>query len=362
MRFRRSLSSLILSLSFVSLATAASLNAASKAANSAATSSSPFVGYLATYFLGNNPKIFMQLSNGNDPYSFSPLNGVRPILTPILGSTGARDPCLVTSPDRTRFWIIATDLDIDKMSWGDSVRVGSKSIHVWESSDLVSWKKGSLKKVENDEAGMVWAPSATYDSAKGVYSVFWSSKFYSVNDKNHTQAPVTDSIIRYTTTKDFISFSPPATYLTSKTEGGLIDQDFQALGQAGHFARFLKVEGNNVNRVYQETTTDGIMSKNWVRVGGPNGFVTTEMREGPASFQDNLDPGKFHLWLDNYAGQGGYEPYETDHILQGGYTKSNAPTFPRGIRHGSVIPVTQEQYDALDKLRKPALRPLGVIE
>jgi hypothetical protein len=189
---------------------------------------------------------------------------------------------------------------------------------------------------------MVWAPSATYDSKTGLYTVFWSSALFAPSDTAHTQGPVTKSMIRFSTTKDFKSFSPPSTYL-SDSDTGLIDQEFQSLGQDGHFARFIKSEGA-VNQVYQETTTSGIMSHDWSRVGGAGGFVTREKREGPASFQDNVDPTKYHLWLDNYAGMGGYEPYQTSDILNGAYIKSDAPSFPKGIRHGSVIPVTQEQY------------------
>jgi hypothetical protein len=109
------------------------------------TEASQYSGYLATYFLGNSPKIYMQLSNNNDPYSFTPLNGGRPILTPTLGSKGARDPYLVSSSSKDIFWIIATDLDISKMSWSDSTRIGSKSIFVWESTDLVHWRESLVK-------------------------------------------------------------------------------------------------------------------------------------------------------------------------------------------------------------------------
>jgi hypothetical protein len=144
--FHPKLSVLICILSIAAFATAAAVTKERQGASPASAGATPFVGYLATYFLGDNPKIFMQLSNGNDPYSFSPLNGGRPIITPTAGSTGARDPCLVSSPDHKQFWIIATDLDISKMSWGDAVRIGSQSIHVWESSDLVTWSKDSLRQ------------------------------------------------------------------------------------------------------------------------------------------------------------------------------------------------------------------------
>jgi hypothetical protein len=199
-----------------------------------------------------------------------------------------------------------------------------------------------LLRVENDQAGMVWAPSAIYDSQLKEYFVFWSSRFYNSKDSNHSEPPVSSYIIRYCTTKDFVNFSTPKDFINKPGEK-LIDQEFQYLGQPGHFARFIKSEGE-LNIVYQENTKDGIMSKDWVRVGGPQGVVTRDIREGPASFQDNLDPHLYHLWLDNYSGMGGYEPYESRNIEEGSYTKSVAPNFPRGIRHGSVTPVNNTSY------------------
>jgi len=190
---------------------------------------------------------------------------------------------------------------------------------------------------------MVWAPSATYDPESKVFYVFWASKFYDTKDTNHSKDALTANQIRVCKTTDFKTFSTPQTYLDRPDEG-LIDQDFQYLGQSGHFSRFIKSE--KLSKVYQEVTTDGIMSKNaWIRIGGSTGYVTEDLREGPASFQDNLNPNLYHLWLDNYSGMGGYEPYETRSIVKGGYAQSNAISFPRGIRHGSVTPVTQMHYE-----------------
>lgn len=75
--------------------------------------------------------------------------------------------------------------------------------------------------------------------------------------------------------------------------------------------------------------------------------MTQDVREGAASFKDNLDPNVYHLWLDDYSGNGNYIPYQTSNIEKGGYTRSTAPKFPSGLRHGSITPVTQAQYNAL---------------
>jgi hypothetical protein len=93
-------------------------------------------------------------------------------------------------------------------------------------------------RVEDSTSGMAWAPSAVWDDATSQFYVFWSARTYAASDTGHTGAPSLDKI-RYATTKDFKSFSAPADYYAIAGTP-LIDQEFQYLGTAGHWARFLK--------------------------------------------------------------------------------------------------------------------------
>lgn len=69
--------------------------------------------------------------------------------------------------------------DFTQTTWDAAQRQGSKGIFVWESTDLVNWSNERLVVVENSSAGMVWAPEAIWDAAKGQYLVHWASKFVS---------------------------------------------------------------------------------------------------------------------------------------------------------------------------------------
>lgn len=302
------------------------------------------VGYLATHFISNDEAIYQHISNGNNPLSFSALNGGNAVLRSTVGTQGARDPYLVSSSDSSEYWTIATDLQIGKTTWGEAVRHGSRSIVIWHSTDLVNWETNYLVEVEDPAAGMVWAPSAIWDQKSQKYQIFWSSQLFASDDPNHDGNPVTEHVIRTASTTDFKTFTTPETYL--HTPGyPVIDQEFQKIdGEDNSFARFIKNESNA--RVYQEISTDGIFGT-WTRVGGTEGYVTDQGREGPASFRDNQDSSKYHLWLDNYGYQGGgrYEPYSTTNIKQGGYAADSMDGFPTNLRHGSVIPVTQSQYE-----------------
>jgi hypothetical protein len=301
------------------------------------------VGYLAAYFKGVDENIFLSVSNGNTAYEFDALSGGNAYLTPSAqgGTGGVRDPYLVASPDRSNFWIIGTDLNIDTTTWGDSVRTGSRKIYIWNSNDLVNWSADYLVTVEEETAGMVWAPSAAYDETTGRYNVFWSSQFFAQDDANHTGNPTTGQMIRYASTTDFKTFTAPQTYLEGPNGISVIDQEFQHI-QGDTWVRFIK--DANVQKVYEEVSTTGLFGQ-WTRVGGSDAYVVNDVREGPASFQDNVDSSKYHLWLDDYSGNGRYIPYETSDILAGGYVQSNAPNFPDGLRHGAVIGLTQSEYE-----------------
>lgn len=186
---------------------------------------------------------------------------------------------------------------------------------------------------------MVWAPSAVWDEPTGQFYVFWSSRFYNKNDKGHTGTANLDRI-RYSTTKDFVSFAPAKDYV-APANLPVIDQEFQYLGTPGHFARFIKDETQN--QMYQETTTGGLFGK-WTRRGG---FVRSEKpREGAACFRDNVNPKVYHLLLDDYTQ---YIPYETDNIENPNWRPSNYKNFPKGLKHGSVTPLLKAEYDALRK-------------
>lgn len=184
---------------------------------------------------------------------------------------------------------------------------------------------------------MVWAPSAVWDDATEQYYVFWASRHYDASDAGHTGTANLDRI-RYATTKDFVTFSAASDYAALPTTP-LIDQEFQYLGTPGSYVRFLKNE--TVNQVYQETTSDGLFGT-WTRTPG---YVRNESPlEGPASFADNLDPDTYHLLLDDYTE---YVPFETSDILSPEWKAADRSGFPTGLKHGSVTPLTQAEYDAV---------------
>lgn len=197
--------------------------------------------------------------------------------------------------------------------------------------------------MEDETAGMLWAPSAVWDSDTSQYHVFWSTQLYSPSDPSHT-GTATLKRIRYATTRDFAAFSPPKDYL-APPRSAIIDQEFLYLGKPGHFARFYKNETAG-SRVVIETTTNGLFGS-WKTIGN----VRTEgRREGPAAWADNTVPGRYYLLLDDYTQ---YLPFQTNDVGTVPWGVPRWPDFPKGLKHGSVTPLTSGEYEAI-RLRYPA--------
>ncbi|KAK3994426.1 hypothetical protein QBC44DRAFT_391680 [Cladorrhinum sp. PSN332] len=144
-----------------------------------------FTDYLYLYFTGeripNGEQVYGALSNNNSPKSWTTLNSGQPILASHLGMKGIRDPSLIISPDRSKFFLIATDLKVYGLGWGNGTcftcpETGSKQLIPWTSTDLVNWTGPVARTVSPPEAGMTWAPDAIWDPARNKYMVFWTSK------------------------------------------------------------------------------------------------------------------------------------------------------------------------------------------
>ena len=80
-----------------------------------ATAADPY-GYVLVLFIedaqGYAEKIYLDISRGNNPEQWDPLNGGKPILASALGTTGARDPYITRNPETGKYYIIATDLRV----------------------------------------------------------------------------------------------------------------------------------------------------------------------------------------------------------------------------------------------------------
>lgn len=205
---------------------------------------------------------------------------------------------------------------------------------IWESTDLTHWSEPRLVKVAPDDAGCAWAPEAVYDVEKGDYLVFWASTTKRDDFRKHR--------IWATRTKDFKTFGEPFIYIDKPVT--IIDMTIIHDGR--NYYRFTKDE--QFKAVTLETSPK--LMGPWTDV--PE-FSLAQLRghKGPECYiVEPASPGKPATWcliLDHYAKGRGYQPFVTHDLAKGQFTPGEGFIFPFPFRHGSIIPVTNAEYQRL---------------
>ncbi|WP_405522138.1 family 43 glycosylhydrolase [Streptomyces canus] len=310
-------------------------------------------GYMFSYFTGegtsDGEQLYSALSKGNDPMKWRELNDGKPVLTSTLGEKGLRDPFIIRSPEGDKFYQIATDLRIyGNGDWDAAQRSGSKSIMIWESTDLVHWTNQRLIKISPDTAGNTWAPEAFYDAKLGEYVVFWASKLYD----NEAHSGDTYNRMMYATTRDFYTFSEPKVWI----DRGYSVIDSTMIQNNGTYYRLSKDERNNSSstpnsKFIFEEKSDSILNPSWTAVAEGIGKGAMSAAEGPLVFKSNTED-KWYAFLDEFGGRG-YIPFETTDLDSGNWTPVADYDLPAKPRHGTVLPVTQAEYDRLLRAYQP---------
>jgi len=107
-------------------------------------------GFLFVTFQNGRTPLSEQIYFGlsKDGRTWTALNNGNPVLVSTLGEKGVRDPYLLRSHDNKKFYLIATDLSWALNPGGPrSIRAGSRSLMIWESTDLTHWGEPRLVKV-----------------------------------------------------------------------------------------------------------------------------------------------------------------------------------------------------------------------
>ncbi|MCR5725598.1 MAG: glycoside hydrolase family 43 protein [Treponema sp.] len=282
-----------------------------------------------------------------DGFHWEEVNGGQPVLWAFYGDRGVRDFTITRCKNNGKFYIIATDLSLAygmrgkfHNSWAEVSRNGSKQLAIWESEDLVNWKEQRLFSPGNyggEEFGCLWAPDVIYDSAHGDYILHWSSSYAGNN--------YGDKCIFYSRTADFEHFTAPE--ILYKKDGPVIDSAMYE--EDGRYYLFVKSERapSRILQLVSDTPTGP-----WERV--------TAFDESMLAIQEGLyeaptavktEDGRWCLFLDFYGVKGagqGYVPFVADSMASGAFVRSDASfAFPYGFKHGTILPITEEEYDRI---------------
>lgn len=313
----------------------------------------PF-GYLLVHFVedpvNHMEKIFLSLSEGDNPLAWRRLNRGQPVLESLGGTGGVRDPNIVRGPHGV-FHIVATDLRVWRPSgpdWWEFRHRGSRDLVIWDSTDLLSWTGPRYVTVAPEGAGMAWAPKSVYDPSSGDYLVFFSAGLAESGPQRQDpgiQGETGPSRIMVTRTRDFAEFTPAETYL--EQPGGVIDMSVLVTAASVHrFAKHDDAAPESLH-VFQQRGS-AFFADDFVTLARDIGQEIAPTVEGPLAFRDNHES-RWYLWVDQYARTPqGYEAYTTTDIEAGDWRRVPHFSLPENTKHGTVLPLQSSEYKALD--------------
>lgn len=293
----------------------------------------PYTSYLMAYFTGGAEEIYFGISK--DGYNWKSVNHSKAVLKSAVGTTGARDPFIIRSEDGSKFWLLATDLCINKSKdWWQAQCNGSRSMLIWESEDLITWSEPRLVEMCDETFGNLWAPEATYLPELKQYAVYWASRN---STDNYGKLR-----LWYSLTPDFVTFSEPEVWIDYPYD----TIDTTVIRDGDTYYRFTKYERER--RVILESTKEFFGT--WTEIGSPSLLEQVGV-EGPSCYRlldkDRTPSSNFCLLLDAY-GSTGYYIMDTLDISGGEFTKKMGYSLSKPVpRHGSVVYITDEEYERL---------------
>lgn len=285
-----------------------------------------------------------------DGYHWNTVNDGKPVLWSYLGDKGVRDFTITRTKDN-KFVILATDLSLAygfrfkyKNSWDEICHNGSKCLVMWKSDDLIHWGEQEMVQLGDEDFGNLWAPDIIYDEKEKDYVVHWSS--------NHKSKNYSGLDIYYSRTKDFVTFSKPQILYASEVSA----IDSAMYYEDGYYYLFVKNMQDPCRvLLFRSANVTGP----WERVEGFETSTGPEIGskyEAPTAFK--AEDGKWVLMLDFFGADAygqGYVPFVADKLDGGLFKRSDEDfSFPYGFKHGTVLTITEEEYDRLAAYKKSA--------
>ncbi|MCV9387371.1 family 43 glycosylhydrolase [Reichenbachiella ulvae] len=288
-----------------------------------------FESYLFAYFVGNGPgQEAIHYALSDDGFNYYALNGNQPIVDSksISTSGGVRDPHILRGEDGL-FYMVVTDLYVPEMGWQNTAMV------LLKSADLINWTHTVLDipqlYPENfGEVNRVWAPQTIYDEVEVKYMVYWSMR--------HNQDK--DIIYYAYTNDDFTALVSEPKQLLFK-DGACIDGDI--VKKDGKFHFFFKNEDEGAKGILKAVSDK--INEGYV-VGEEYVDQTDAQVEGSGTFQ-LINSNKYILMYDMYT-TGKYQFCESTD-LENFEVIDEEVSMNFHPRHGSVIPITREEKQAL---------------
>lgn len=303
---------------------------------------SPYSHYLFAFFPSNSDEnIYYALSDNG--YDYTVINEGKPIVT-AEGNTimnGLRDPHILRGEDG-RFYMVATDMR-SALGWSSN-----RGMVLMRSDDLVFWTCSTVH-FPTRFAGTyfanvtrVWAPETIYDPVAGKYLIYFSIL------TNDGVVPY-DKVFYAYANEDFTDLESEPIYFYDRGSA-TIDMDIVFNENDGLYHGFYKNEGSGgICQVTASSLTapEGQEGSQW---STPSGTLqqTTEAVEGAGIFR-LINSDDWILMYDCYM-NGHYQFCSSPDLFQFTFRKNTATQGAFTPRHGTVIPITEEEYQILKLL------------
>jgi predicted GH43/DUF377 family glycosyl hydrolase len=291
--------------------------------------------YLISYFTRNGED-GLHFAYSRDGLVWKALKNEQSFLKPIVGTSKLmRDPCILRGQDGL-FHMVWT------AGWNEH------GIGYASSKDLVHWSEEQYLTVMAHEPTVrnAWAPEIAYDKKRKEYVIFWASTI-------PNRFPATDTTgdkggynhrLYYTTTKDFKKYSKTALFF---------DQGFNAIDATilpvkNKYLMFVKDETRIPPQKNIRITESTDILRGYKPVSKP--ITGKYWAEGPTSLKIGE---KYIVYFDKYTEHKMGAVESTD--LKNWTDISDKVSFPKGVRHGTVIEISENE---LNILKQTAAKPL----
>lgn len=277
---------------------------------------------LFAYFKGNGDGLHYAFSN--DGYNWTAMFNDSAVIKPTVSKDKLmRDPCIIKGADGI-YHMVWT------VSWND------KGLGYAYSKDLFHWSAQEFVPVmaKEDSARNTWAPEITYDSKKHQYIIYWATTISGRYKSFDTAAESKyNHRIYYVTTKDFKKYSK--TKLLYEPGFSVIDASIIQDGK--RYIMFLKNE------------TKAPVEKN-IRIAYANKITGPYSAAGPAITGKYWAEGptavrlgdKWIVYFDKYRDHK-YGAVESSDLVNW-KDVSDKIVFPKGVRHGTVLKISNNEF------------------
>ncbi|MAM17991.1 MAG: family 43 glycosylhydrolase [Christiangramia sp.] len=290
-----------------------------------------FSNYLFAYFTGNGDgEEAVHYAISSDGYNYYALNDDKAILDnrSISSTGGVRDPHILRGPD-DHFYMVLTDLKTSEMGWNNTAMI------LLKSNDLINWKSSVIDITrsfpqEFSDVNRVWAPQTIYDEHTGKFMVYFSM----------LQPGGYDKIYYAYANQDFTALeAAPKQLFFSPNEKATIDGDI--ILKDGKYHLFYKTEGTD-DKGIKVAISDSLTSGYQALPG--NVDQTDKAVEGSGVFK-LIGSDQYILMYDVYR-DGEYQFAESSD-LQNFKVVDEQISMNFHPRHGTVIPITEEETSRL---------------